>query len=205
MKQYFQYGEKEIEYLKKKDKRLAAVIEQVGMIKREVNPDLFYSLIDSIVGQQISTKAHQTIRTRILTSLGSITPASINNLSLEELQQFGISFRKAEYIQIATQKVIDGEIDLNALQNLPDEEVIAELTKIKGVGVWTAEMLLLFSMQRPNILSFGDLAIQRGLRILYRHRHIDKKKHLRYWKRYTPYSSVASLYLWEVAGGEIVV
>lgn len=205
MKQYFEYGEKELEFLKKKDKRLAAVIEQVGLIKREVNTDLYYSLIDSIVGQQISTKAHQTIRTRMLTALGSITPATINNLSLEEIQEFGISFRKAEYIQGATQKIISGKLDLNSLYEMPDEEVIAELTNIKGVGVWTAEMLLLFSMQRSNILSFGDLAIQRGLCMLYGHKKIDREKYLRYWKRYSPYSSVASLYLWELSGGEVLL
>jgi len=86
---------------------------------------------------------------------------------------------------------------------MPDKEVCAKLSALDGVGVWTAEMLMIFSMQRPNVLSYGDLAIHRGLRMVYRHRKIDKAKFNRYWKRYTPYASVASLYLWAVAGGAI--
>ena len=92
---YFQYGEKEIEYLKKKDKRLAAVIDQIGMIKRGVNPDLFAALVHSITGQQISAKAHRAVWKRMQEGLGTITPETISQLSLEEIQAFGMSFRKA--------------------------------------------------------------------------------------------------------------
>jgi len=200
---YFQYGEKEIEYLKKKDKQLAAVIDQIGMIKREVNPDLFAALVHSITGQQISSKVHQTVWKRMQEGLGTITPETISQLSLEEIQAFGMSFRKAEYILSAAQKIIFKEFDINSLHDLSDEEVCAKLTELKGVGVWTAEMLMIFSMQRRNILSYGDLAIQRGLRMIYHHRQIDREKFNKYWKRYTPYASVASLYIWAVAGGAI--
>ena len=86
---------------------------------------------------------------------------------------------------------------------MSDEEVCAKLSELNGIGVWTAEMLMIFSMQRPNVLSYGDLAIHRGLRMVYQHRKIDKEKFNKYWKRYTPYASVASLYLWAVAGGAI--
>ena len=86
---------------------------------------------------------------------------------------------------------------------MTDEEVIKELSSLKGIGVWTAEMLLLFCMQRPDIVSFGDLAIIRGMRMLYRHREIDRKKFDRYRKRYSPYGSVASLYLWAISAGAI--
>ena len=200
---YFQYGEKEIEYLKKADKKLAAVIDQIGMIERAVNPDLFSALAHSIVGQQISTKAHQTIWERMQKELGEITPDSINSLSLEELQKFGTTFRKAEYIKSVTQKIISKEFDIDSLHSMSDEEVCAKLSQLHGIGVWTAEMLMLFSMQRPNVFSYGDLAILRGLRMVYHHREIDKAKFNKYWKRYTPYASVASLYLWAVAGGAI--
>lgn len=200
---HFQYGEKEIGYLKKKDKRLAEVIDQIGMIEREVNPDLFSALVNSIIGQQISTKAHQTIWQRMQNKLGEITPETIDNLSSEELQQFGTTFKKAEYIKSIAQKVKTNEFDIDSLHSLSDEEVCAKLSQLHGIGVWTAEMLMLFSMHRPNVLSFGDLAILRGMRMVYRHRQIDKVKFNTYRKRFTPYASVASLYFWAVAGGAI--
>jgi DNA-3-methyladenine glycosylase II len=200
---YFQYGEKEIAYLKKADKRLAEVINRAGMIQRPVIPDLFSALVHSIVGQQISTKAHQTVWERMSKELGEISPGIIDGLLLETLQQFGITFKKATYIKSAARKIVTGEFDINAICSMPDEDVCAKLSELDGIGVWTAEMLMIFSMQRPNILSYGDLAIQRGLRMLYHHRKIDKVKFNRYWKRYTPYASVASLYLWAVAGGAV--
>lgn len=86
---------------------------------------------------------------------------------------------------------------------MPDEEVIRVLSSLKGIGAWTAEMILLFCMQRPDVLSYDDLAIQRGLRMLYHHRKIDRRLFEKYRRRYRPYGSVASLYLWAIAGGAI--
>lgn len=203
MPAHFLYGEKEIEHLKKVDKRLAGVIDQVGTIERTIIPDLFTALVNSIVGQQISTKAHQTVWERMVSELDEISPAGIDNLSLEELQQFGITFKKAAYIKSVARKITTGEFDLDSLHSMSDEQVCAKLSEQQGVGVWTAEMLMIFSMQRPNVLSYGDLAILRGLRMVYHHRKIDKITFHKYWKRYTPYASVASLYLWAVAGGAI--
>jgi len=135
--------------------------------------------------------------------LGEITPVVIDSQSLEKLQQFGITFKKAGYIKSVAQKIITNEFDINSLHSLSDEEVCAKLSELNGIGVWTAEMLMIFSMQRPNVLSYGDLAILRGLRMVYHHRKIDKTQFNKYWKRYTPYASIASLYLWAVAGGAI--
>ncbi len=203
MTEYFRYGTKEIEHLKRADKKLVAVINRIGMIRRPVIPDLFTALVHSIVSQQISNKARDTVWGRIETKLKKITPAVIDNLSLEEIQQFGISFRKASYIKSAAQKITAGELDLNSLYSMPDEQICNKLTELNGIGVWTAEMLMIFSMQRPDIISYGDLAIQRGMRMVYHHREIDKNIFDKYRKRYAPYASVASLYLWEVAGGAI--
>jgi DNA-3-methyladenine glycosylase II len=200
---YFQYEEKEIAYLKKADKRLAEVIDHVGMVQRLVIPDLFAALVHTIVGQQISTKAHKTIWERMSKELDKISPEIIDVLPLETIQQFGITFKKAAYIKSAARKIVTGEFDINALRSMSDKEVCAKLSELDGIGVWTAEMLMIFSMQRPNVLSYGDLAIQRGLRMLYHHRKIDKVKFNKYWTRYTPYASVASLYLWAVAGGAV--
>lgn len=199
----FVYGTKEIDYLKGKDKILASAIEQIGPIHREVIPDLFTALVKFIVGQQISTKAQITIWNRMCERLGEITPDTILACSLDQLQRFGITFKKAAYIRSAAEKVRDGTLDITALQVKSDTEVWVELTKLDGIGVWTAEMLMLFSMQRPDILSFGDLAILRGMRMLYHHKKITRPLFEKYRRRYSPYGSVASLYLWVIAGGAI--
>jgi len=200
---YFEYGEKEISYLYKKDKKLAVAINQIGIIKREVNPDLFSALVHSIVGQQISTKAHKTIWERMKVGLAEITPEKVLNCSEAELQGYGISFRKASYIKGAAEKVMDGTLNVGSLHAKQDEEICSELVQLPGIGLWTSEMLMLFSMQRPNILSFGDLAILHGMRLLYHHKEITKKLFEKYRKRYSPHCSVASLYLWAIAGGAI--
>ena len=111
--------------------------------------------------------------------------------------------RKAEYITDFSQKVHSAVFNLDAVWQMSDEEAIRELSSLKGIGVWTAEMILLFCMQRPNIFSYDDLAIQRGLRMVYHHRNINHKLFEKYRRRFSPYCSVASLYLWAVAGGAI--
>ena len=98
---------------------------------------------------------------------------------------------------------MDGTFDIQALYTMSDDEVCARLSELDGIGVWSAEMLMLFSMQRPDILSFGDLAIQRGLRMVYHHRKITRELFEKYRHRFSPYNSVASLYLWAVAGGAV--
>ena len=199
----FPYGDTEITYLKGRDKKLGAAIDKIGRIRREVNADLFSALVHSITGQQISTKAHVTIWERMKNGLGKITVQTVLASTEAELQSFGITFRKASYIRNAAEKVIDGRLDIKALRKKSDEEVCGELVRLDGVGIWTAEMLMLFSMKRPDILSYGDLAIHRGMRILYNRENIDKKLFEKYRRRYSPYCSTASLYLWAIAGGAI--
>ena len=200
---YFQYGDKETEYLKKKDKTLGEVIEKIGHIEREVDSDLFSSVIHHIIGQQISTKAQETIWRRMKEQFGEVTAESISAADIPKLQSFGMTFRKAEYIKDFAEKVQSGAFDLAEISRLPDKEAIKMLTTLKGIGVWTGEMILLFCLQRPDIFSFDDLAIQRGLRMVYHHRKIDRKLFEKYRRRFSPYCSVASLYLWAVAGGAI--
>ena len=200
---YFEYGETEIAYLKSKDKKMAEVIEQVGFIKREVDTDLFSSVIHHIIGQQISTKAQATIWKRMSDSLGTVNAETILEADPAQLQSFGMTFRKVEYIRDFADKVHSGVFDLEAISEMNDQDAIKELSSLKGIGVWTAEMILLFCLQRPDIFSFDDLAIQRGLRMVYHHRKIDRKLFEKYRRRLSPYCSVASLYLWAVAGGAI--
>ena len=200
---FFTYGENEIEYLKKCCKTLGAAMYKIGPYQREINPDLFSALIFSIIGQQISTKAHATVWERMQNGLGEITSQSILACSEAEIQSYGITFKKAGYIRGVAERVADGRLDIDSFHSKTDEEVCEELVKLPGVGVWTAEMLMLFSMQRPDIFSYGDLAIHRGLRMLYRHRKITPQLFEKYRRRYSPYGSVASLYLWAIAGGAI--
>ena len=200
---HFVYGESEIEYLMSKDRVFGEAIEKIGFIERTVDPNIFSSLVRAIVGQQISTKAQRTIFLRIKDGLGDITPDVVNELPEEELQSYGISFRKAGYIKKIAHKITSGQFDIEGLYHLTDDEVCCELSSLDGIGVWTAEMLMIFSMQRQNVLSFGDLGIQRGLRMLYHHRKVDRKLFDKYRRRYSPCGSVASLYLWEISGGRI--
>lgn len=197
--QIYQYGDKEINYLKSRDKALGEMIDRIGLIEREIIPDLFTALVYSIVGQQISMKACNTVWTRMTENMDKVTPEAIVEFEIEEIQSFGMTMKKASYIKGVAESVINGELNINELYSLSDEEVCRELVKLKGIGTWTAEMLMIFSMGRHNIVSFDDLAIQRGMRLLYRHRRIDKQLFLKYKRRYSPYGTVASLYLWEIA------
>lgn len=203
MESIFQYGEKEIDYLRSRDRRMAEVIDKIGVVRRRVIPDVFAALVHSIVGQQISTKAHESIWRKVEETVGEVSPKNILAISPELLQSVGISFRKVEYIRDAARRFESGEFDVLSFDSMSDEQVIEKLTQLKGVGVWSAEMLMLFSMQRPDVLSFGDLAILRGLRMIYHHRRIDRRLFEKYRRRFSPCNSVASLYLWAVAGGAI--
>ena len=200
---YFEYGEQEIKYLKRKDKKLGEIIDKIGFITRETEPDLFSSVIHHIVGQQISTKAQQSIWKKMNNKLGIITPDTITNLEREELQKFGITFKKADYILDFAQKVKCNAFDLEAIKLMSNEKAIIELSGLKGIGIWTAEMILLFCLQRVDIFSYGDLAILRGIRMVYHHKSIDKKRFEKYRKRFSPYGSIASLYFRAVANGAI--
>lgn len=200
---YFAYGTKETDYLSRKDKRLAAAIAQIGPIEREVDTDLFAAVVHHIIGQQISMKAQATIWQRMRDALGTVDAEHLLEAGVPQLQQLGMTFRKAEYITDFSQKIHDGTFDLQAVWQMPDDEAIRALSSLKGIGVWTAEMILLFCMQRPDVFSYDDLAIQRGLRMLYHHRKIDRKLFKKYRRRFSPYGSVASLYLWAISGGAI--
>ena len=198
---YFYYTDKETDYLKLRSKMMAEVIDRVGHIDRAADDDLFSSVVHHIIGQQISTRAQQTIWQRMQDALGTVSAETIDSRSVEELQGLGMTFRKAEYIKDFCHKVLSGEFNLDAVERMSDEEAIRALSSLKGIGVWTAEMILLFCLQRPDVLSYGDLAIQRGLRMVYHHREITPKLFERYRRRFSPCGSVASLYLWAVASG----
>ena len=200
---YFPYGEEATQYLKSRDERLGRVIDQVGHVYREVDEDLFSALVHHIVGQQISTKAQATVWRRMQEALGRVDAETVSAAGTEGLQKLGISYRKAEYIAEFADLVGREELDLEDLRDNSDQEVIRRLSALRGVGRWTAEMLLLFCMERPDVFSYDDLALQRGLRMVYHHRRISRELFEKYRRRFSPWGSVASLYLWAVAGGAV--
>ena len=159
---YFEYGEKELSYLRQKDKRLCEVIDRIGPIERTVDTDLFSSVVHHIIGQQISTKAQATIWQRMQVVLGEVNAETILAAGVPKLQSLGMTFRKAEFITDFAEKVHNGAFNLDAVEHMSDEDAIGALSSLKGIGVWTAEMILLFCMQRLNVFSYGDLAILRG-------------------------------------------
>jgi DNA-3-methyladenine glycosylase II len=195
----FEYGERETEYLKSADQLLGDEIERIGKVERMIIPELFPALIYAIIGQQISIKASKTIWGRMQERFAAITPEYIANIPLDEIRLCGVQASKAGYMKGIAQKIVDGEFDLNNLYELPDKEAIKKLSSLNGIGVWTAETLLLNSMERPNVLSYGDIAIRRGLMKLYNLSELTKEQFTAYKNRYSPYASVASLYLWKIS------
>lgn len=195
----FKYSLIEVTYLKQVDRKLGEAIDRLGKVERVIIPDLFQALIYTIIGQQISVKAAHTIWTRMQHRFSEITPQGISKISVYEIQQCGMTTRKAGYIKNIAETVLKGDLNLNELHYLSDKEVIKQLCSLQGIGVWTAEMLLLNSMERPNIVSLGDMAIRRGMIKLYGLSELTKDQFIEYKNRYSPYGSVASIYLWRLS------
>ena len=199
MADFFRYGRQEIEYLKSKDEKMAQLIDGAGMIERRTNPDLYRALADSIIGQQISTAAHNTIRKRVRDKFGVLSAEKVAAIPDEELKSIGISWRKVGYIKDFTGKILSGDFDISRLYDMDDEDVIRQLVSLKGVGRWTAEMLLTFSMERPDVLSYGDLAIRRGVMKLYGLQTLTEEQFHRLTDKFSPYRTTAALYFWYYA------
>lgn len=197
--EYLKYGQKELGYLKSKDKKLGEVIDRLGFLERPVTSDLFIALVESIISQQISNKAAATVNKRFCELLGEITPETIARTNHFHIQKCGMSLKKASYIKIAADAVLSGVVNFDDFASMSDQQVIEKLIVLPGVGVWTAEMLMIFSLQRQDVLSFDDLVIRRAMMKLYGHNVLTRELFDKYKKRYSPYCSVASLYLWEVA------
>ena len=195
----FPYGSMEIAHLKDRDPVLGAVIDRIGRIEREVQPDLWTALVHSIVSQQIANAAAATVWRRLSERCGDITPSRLMETALMDWQACGIPRRKAEWLHHLGSQVASGALDLSALRTLPDATVIQTLSALPGVGVWTAEMLLVFALGRPDVVSGGDQAIRRGMMRLYGLETLSKAQFAHYRERYRPYGTVASFYLWAVA------
>jgi DNA-3-methyladenine glycosylase II len=191
------------------DPTMAALIERLGEIdietrlrrRSEERPaDAYGALLRAIVGQQLSTKAARTIYGRVLELFGGRTPSPEQLLEAkeEELRACGLSGRKVEYVRDLAAHVISGELELDQLGELADEEVIAEIVAVRGLGVWTAEMFLIFHLERPDVLSGGDLGIRKAVGIEYDLEEMPSPTRvLEIGEPWRPQRSLASLYLWE--------
>jgi DNA-3-methyladenine glycosylase II len=189
---------KAIDHLKKSDAILASIIARVGPCKMAYRDPTFEMLARAIVFQQLSTKAARTIYGRLEEAAGgALTPESIQNLSVGEMRRAGLSRQKLGYIRDLAEHALSGKVDFALLPGMSDEEVIAALTDIKGVGVWTAHMFLLFSLRRPNVLPIGDLGVRMAIQRAYRKRKMPTPKQVeQIAKGWHPYCSYAAWYLW---------
>ncbi len=188
-----------IDHLKRADPVLAAIIDRVGSPAISYREATFETLARAIVFQQLNGKAARTIWQRLLDAAGGepLTPDAIRRLRMPTLRRVGLSRQKAAYVRDLARHAADGTLDFAILPTMPDDEVIATLTQVKGVGVWSAHMFLIFALRRHDVLPVGDYGVRSAIKKLYRKRKLptprDMEKLARSWR---PYSSIACWYLW---------
>jgi DNA-3-methyladenine glycosylase II len=189
---------KAVNHLKKSDPVLRSIIERVGPCRMEFGPAEFSSLAEAIVYQQLNGKAAVTIFNRFAALAGEpLTPEGILKLTDQQLRSVGLSKQKSAYLKDLAAKAADGLLNFARLPDMTDEEVIEHLTQVKGIGVWTAHMFLMFSLRRPNVLPTGDYGVQVAIRKHYKKRKLPKPKDMEKIARaWEPYRSVACWYMW---------
>jgi len=187
-----------VNHLKKSDPILAAIIERVGPCRMEFGPPEFHNLAESIVYQQLNGKAAATIFQRFAALAGEpLTPEGILKLTDAQLRSVGLSKQKSSYLKDMAARASRGELDFTRLPEMTDDEVIKHLIQVKGVGVWTAHMFLMFTLRRPNVLPTGDYGIQMAMKKHYKKRKMPKPEVMaKIAKSWEPYRSVACWYLW---------
>jgi DNA-3-methyladenine glycosylase II len=189
---------KAINHLSKADPVLRAIIERVGACRIEYGPPEFHSLAESIVYQQLNGNAAFTIFKRFATLAGDpVTPNGILKLTEQQMRSAGLSKQKSSYLRDMAERAARGELDFSKLHELTDEDVIKHLTQVKGVGQWTAQMFLMFTLKRPNVLPTGDFGVQMAIKKHYKKRKLPKPVTMeRIAKPWEPYRSFACWYLW---------
>lgn len=192
--------------LKKQDRRMAKLIEKTGPCELEIGtyPTHFEFVVRSIVFQQLAYAAANTIHGRVVQAAGGkISPATLAALSDDTLRKCGLSTQKLSYMRDLIAHAVEDRIAFEKLHQFDDEQIIAELTKVRGIGRWTAQMFLLFQLGSPDVLSELDLGIQKGIQILLKRKELPKPKEvLEIGKTWAPYRSIASWYLWRCADSQ---
>jgi DNA-3-methyladenine glycosylase II len=183
--------------LARRDPVMGAIMRahpKVFMMRRG---EAFMTLARAICGQQISVKAAQAVWNRLVTCCTEITPEGVLSKKRTELRACGLSDRKTEYIADLAQHFVDGKIHERDWPRMADEEIIAELTDVRGIGRWTAEMFLMFNLLRPDVFPLDDLGLQKGIRVAYyRNRKVSLKTMKKLGDRWRPWRTVATWYLW---------
>jgi DNA-3-methyladenine glycosylase II len=187
-----------VRHLKKSDPVLRAIIERVGPFRMEFSEPKFHSLAEAIVYQQLNGKAAETIFKRFAAIAGEpLAPEGILKLTNEQMRGVGLSKQKSAYLRDLAERTHRGELDFSRLPGLPDQEVIEQLTQVKGIGVWTAHMFLMFALRRPNVLPTGDFGIQMAIKKHYKKRKMPKPAQMeKIAKPWEPFRSAACWYLW---------
>jgi DNA-3-methyladenine glycosylase II len=188
-----------VRHLKKSDPILCAIIERIGPCRMEYGPPEFHSLAEAIVYQQLNGKAAVTIFNRFAALAGEpITPEGILKLNDAQMRSVGLSKQKSSYLRDMAERAARGELDFTRLPEMTDAEVVKHLTQVKGVGVWTAHMFLIFTLRRPNVLPTGDYGVQAAIKKHYKKRKLPKPEQMEKIARpWEPYRSVACWYLWK--------
>lgn len=187
----------------RRDPRLGTHIKKMGARRPDFSPrDPFHALVRAVLSQQLSTKAADTIESRVLALVGGqdgLTPASLLALDPAAIRTAGVSGPKIAYLRDLAEHVVDGKLDLHGLKHKTDDEIVAEITAIKGFGRWSAEMFLMFCLHRPDVFPVGDLGIVKGVQILTGMKRRPKPRTMvRAAELWRPHRSVASWYLWRL-------
>jgi DNA-3-methyladenine glycosylase II len=195
---------KAIVHLKKSDPVMRAIIQRVGAYRISHREPTFETLVRSIVYQQLSGKVASVILGRLVALLpgGEVTPQAILKLTPVRMRKAGLSKQKTAYIRDLARKTLKGQVKFEALGELSDLEVIEHLTQVKGIGVWTAHMFLMFALRRPDILATGDLGVRMAIRKAYQLEELPLPKQVEeLGVKWRPYASVATWYLWRSLDG----
>ena len=194
----FSENNPEVIYLSKKDWRLKELIHEIGPIILTLHRDYFSSLVRSIISQQLSSTASRNIWERFLEQIITINPTSVMAIPDDQLRTIGISRSKATYIKNLSYSICEGKLDFSLFKLLPDKEIIEILCKFKGIGQWTAEMFLIFSLGRMDIISIHDAGLCRAMKWLYNIPcSLNSDTILGISEKWKPYRTLASLYLWK--------
>lgn len=185
-----------VEHLRSIDGRMAQLIDRFGYIERQTNAPLFATLVRNILSQQVATSVAERTAGALLSRVGEVTPQNVVALGEEGLRELGVPSRKLKWIVSAAERFAAGEFDTGSLSALGDEELAERLMGLDGVGRWSAEMLMMFALGRDNVLSYGDLILRRAIETLYGEKRLTPKRMEHYKRLFSPYASVASLYLW---------
>ena len=191
-----EYWDKAKRSLARRDPVMGGIMRRFPKVHITPRGDPFHTLARAIVGQQISVKAAQSVWNKVVLCVSKVSPERIISKSRKDLRACGLSDRKVEYIADLAQHFADGKIHVHRWSGMGDEDIIAELTEVRGIGRWTAEMFLMFNLMRPDVFPLDDLGLQKGIRLCYFKKSVSLNRMRKLGETWRPWRSVATWYLW---------